>query len=265
MNIKTFLFIILTVVSVETFGQTKSLRELLLESDLVAVTEKIPNPFYPNENKISFSDHQSAILIDSLKIISYFKKGKIDLSKHKVIIKTDLDNGFFQSVKQPGPIEPVNPNTQPIIYKTILFAKTHKNFVEVLYYLEMNEKDLTNIENFILWMNNTQKVKNEEEKCELYLKKYFSMLENNIVINNFFINNNFLYFENILLPTSNFMLYYKAKTPKATLLTRDQNEQLKNYVFDDCFHDIENTNLVYTLYPEETVELYKIKLTEINI
>lgn len=76
MKIKLLSTIILIFVSIITFGQTKSLRELLLESDVVAVTEKIPDPFFPEEKFIAFSDYEKMTVVDSVKIISYLKKGK---------------------------------------------------------------------------------------------------------------------------------------------------------------------------------------------
>jgi len=155
-------------------------------------------------------------------------------------------------------VEPISPYTKPLVYKTILFAKTQKDFSEVLYFKEIDEERLINIENFTIWMENTQKEKNEEERCRLYINKYLSMLESNEV------SKDFLFFENILLPTSNFMLYYGNKAPNAKMLTTDQKDRLKNYVFDNYFSDIENTKLVYGFYPAETLELYKIKLSEIN-
>lgn len=258
MTIKYALFIILLLCSSLTSGQTKSLRELFLEADVVAITEKFPNPFFPNEKKMALSDYQNVTIVDSIHIISYFKKGKKDLSSQKLIIKTDLGNAFFQNFRKPEVVEPLSPYTKPLAYKTIFFAKTQKYFSELLYFKEIDEEHLTNIENFIIWMENTQKEKNEEERCRLYINKYLSMLERNEV------SKDFMFFENILLPTSNFMLYYGNKTPNAKMLTTDQKDRLKNYVFDNYFSDIENTKLVYEFYPAETLELYKIKLSEIN-
>ncbi|MFD2907635.1 hypothetical protein ACFSX9_02700 [Flavobacterium ardleyense] len=259
MKIKFYLFIIISFYSTLTFGQTKSLRELLLEVDLVAITEKIPDPFYPYERKIALNDHQAVILVDSVKIISYLKKGNKNLSTQKFIIIKDSENGFLQSILAPEAIIPISLYNKQQVYKTILFAKIQKYFTEVHYFKEMDEINFTTIENFMHWVENTQKLKSEEERCKLYIEKYLSMLERNTVCEGFH------FFENILLPTSNFMLYYKLKTPKAIILTTQQKERLKNYVFYDAyFDDIENTKLVYEFYPEETLEFYKTKLATIR-
>ena len=259
MKIKFLVFIIFTSLSNLTYGQSKSLRELLLEANIVAITENFPDPFYPNEQKISISDHETLTLVDSVRIISYLKKVKIDLSNQKLVIKSNLANGFFDNLRKPELVEPISPYSKPPIYKTILFANTQKDFTEVLYFKEMNEQNFENIENFILWIDTIKKLKNEEEKCKQYISKYLSMLESNNV------SKGFLFFENILLPTSNFMIYYKIKSPKATILTTEQKERFKNYVFnDDYFSNIDNTKLVYAFYPAETLEFYKEKLSEIR-
>jgi len=240
-------------------GQTKSLRELLLSSDIVAITEKIPDTFYPKEKFFAFSDNEKMTVVDSVKIISYLKKGKKDLQGQKFLVNTDLKNGFFNiipTIKTPEIISPYNKN--PPKKRTILFAKTQKEFTEVLYFKEIDEDYIVEIEKFMAWMSEVQKQKSEAEKCQSYIKKYF-------LFRNITVGNGLSYFENILLPDSSFMLYYKEKAPQATILTKEQQENLKDYLFDeDYFSDVENTNLVYQYFPEETIEFYKTKLSEVR-
>lgn len=238
-------------------GQTKSLRELLLESDIVAVTEKIPDPFYPKEEFVAFSDFEKMTVVDSVKIISYLKKEKKDLQGQKFLIK-GLRNGFHFSMRNPEVVRILYPNQSLPKTKTILFAKSQKEFKEVLYFKEIDEYYIAEIEKFMLWMNEVQKQKTEAEKCQSYIKKYF-------LLRNISVGNGFSYFENILLPDSSFMLYYKEKAPQATILTKEQQEDLKYYLFDEkYFSDIDNTNLVYQYFPEETLEFYKTKLSEVR-
>lgn len=241
-------------------GQTKSFRELLLESDIVAVTEKIPDPFYPTKKFVTFSDYEKMTAVDSVKIISYLKKGKKDLKGQKFLIDTNDGNAFYQKMLVPIPVLPIShfDKSQPK-KETILFLKTHREYKEVLYFQELDEDRIPEIEKFMVWMNEVQKQKTEAEKCQSYIKKYFSLLRNNTV------QDGFLYFENILLPDSSFMLYYKEKSPQATILTKEQQEDLKNYLFDErYFTDTDNTTLVYQYFPEETLEFYKTKLSEVR-
>ena len=241
-------------------GQTKSLRELLLESDIVAITEKISDPFYPKATFVAFSDSKKMTVVDSVKVISYLKKGKKDLHGQKLLVNTDLRNAFFNvipTIKVPEIISPYDRN--PPKKKTILFAKTQKEYSEVLYFVELNEDNVTEIENFMVVMNDVQKQKNEAEKCKLYINKYFEFLWKNKI------KSDFSYFENILLPNSSFMLFYKEKAPQSTIITKKQQVELKTYLFDgDYFSDTENTNLVYQYFPEETLDFYKTKLSEVR-
>ena len=260
MKIKLYLFIVLASLSTVTFGQSKSLRELILEADVIAITDKIPDPFFPNQRKVAINDHQSLTVLDSVRVVSFLKKGKKELAVKNLRITNNLANGFFQSMQTLEFIEPPNPRSKPLRYETILFAKTQKDFTEVLYFKEINEYQITDVKNFVLWVDEAEKQKDDGERCKLYITKYLSLLERNNP------QQGIQFFENILLPTSNFMLYYSAKVPKATLLTNEQKERLKNYVFeDDYFADIENTKLVYDFYPVETLEFYKTKLAAVRI
>ena len=160
-------------------GQTKSLRELLLESDIVAVTEKIPDPFYPKEKFVAFSDFEKMTVVDSVRVVSYLKKGKKDLQGQKLLVNTDLKNGFFNiipTIREPEIISPYDRN--PPKKKTILFAKVQKEFTETLYFKEINEDSIAEIEKFMGWMNEVQKQKTEAEKCQSYIKKisYFETI-----------------------------------------------------------------------------------------
>jgi len=108
-------------------------------------------------------------------------------------------------------------------------------------------------------MDTTQKQKSEAKRCKLYIDKYLSMLKSNNLCDQFF------FFENILLPSSNFMLYYKVKAPEATLLSSTQKEKLKDHLLKgNYFKNIRNTKLVYGLYPEETLAFYKEKLVQMD-
>lgn len=258
MKIKLFSTVTLISVSIITSGQTKSLRELLLESDIVAVTEKIPDPFFPKEKFIAFSDYGKMTVVDSVKVISYLKKGKKDLKGQRFLIDTNHKNGFHSNMRIPEVVRVLNPNQSPPKTKTILFAKSQKEFTEVLYFKEIDEDYIAEIEKFMVWMNEVQKQKTEAEKCQSYIKKYF-------LLRNSTLSNGLSYFENILLPDSSFMLYYKEKAPQETILSKEQQENLKYYLFDvDYFSDIENTTLVYQYFPEETLEFYKTKLSEVR-
>lgn len=81
MKIRSIISVILTLLSLMAFGKTKSLRELVLEADIIAIVDRIPDPFFSNDNKIALSDHQTVVVLDSVQIISHLKKGKTDLSK----------------------------------------------------------------------------------------------------------------------------------------------------------------------------------------
>ncbi|SHF23346.1 hypothetical protein [Pedobacter caeni] len=259
MNNRIYTSIILVLVSLSAFGQRKSVRELLAVSDIVAVTEHFPDPFYPNEKKIAFSNHQAMTVVDSVKVIAYLKKGKKGLEGRRTFINNQSRNSFYDILRVPTIMIPVYASDEkPPIHKTLLFARTWNDHVEVLFFVDLNENIIPEMKKFIDWDGGIQKLNNKSEECRLYIEKYLSMLESNEV------GPYFPYFENILLPQSNFMRYYKAKAPAATIMTKAQKERLKNFVFgDDYFGNIENTKLVYEYYPEETLEFYKDKFSNI--
>lgn len=257
MKTKQLLIPILVLLNFTVFAQTKSLRELLLEADNVAITEKIEHSFFDNEKLIALTDHTKKNFLDSVKIISFLKKGKAKIKIEKLYIKIDIGNAFFETIQIPELVPDFDPYSNPV-YKTILFTKTHKEFTEVLYYKEIDERNIQKVKDFIKWIEETKKLKNDSEKCKAYLNKYFSMIANNSISTEFEI------FENILLPTSSFMLYYKSKAPEATILNEKQKEILKNEVFSSYLKSIENTKLVYSFFPEETLAFYIKKLNNVN-
>lgn len=259
MKIKYLLFLSLLLSSICTFGQTKSLREILAVADVIATTEKIADPFYPNQKKVAFSDHQTMIALDSVKVVSFIKKGRNELKPKSLFINSTTTNAFYDVFTRPVGVPPMDMYAKQPTKQTLLFAKTHKDYTEVLYFIEMDESLIPNVQQFISWADSVQKQKSETVKCRLYIEKYLSMLESNEVAP--FFN----YFDNILLPQSDFMIYYKTKVPDATLLTIEQKERLKNYLFDnDYFGDIENAKLAYEFFPEETLKFYEEKLSDIR-
>ena len=235
-----------------------SLREMLLEADVVAITDNISKPLFAQKNKVLMSDHKSFILVDSIRILSYLRKPKIEVSNKKYVVDNSNSNAFYGVLDLVRPVEPVLPNSTPIATKTLLLAKTSGDLVKILDYEELSESAIKEVNEFMIWMDSIEK-KKEDEKCKLYISKYISMLRANSV------RKDLLFFENILLPDSDFMLYYKSKTPSATLLTSEQKNTLKEYFFDGAyFYDIKQTELIYSFFPQEVLDFYKTKLAEVQ-
>ena len=63
---KYFTFSVLLLCTLLTFGQSKSLRELILDADIIAITEKIPDPFHSDRKEIAVSDHKKIIELDAV-------------------------------------------------------------------------------------------------------------------------------------------------------------------------------------------------------
>lgn len=261
MNSRTYLFLILFLGTLSASAQRWSLRELLATADIVAITASFPDPFFPDERKIAFSDHKTMTAVDSVQIISYLKKGKKAVQLRKLYINTQPENSFFDNFSVPPlPVEPVSIHQKPPVKKTLLFARSGKDYTEVLYFVELNEEAVAGIKDFMAWTDTVQQHKSESMRCKLYIEKYLSMLEGNNL------GSGFCYFDNILLPGSDFMIYYRTKAPEAVVLTTGQKEQLKNYLFEgNCFGDIETTRLLFQLYPEETLKFYQDKLSGIRV
>lgn len=260
MKIKLFTFSVLMLCSSIVFAQRKSLREILATADIIAITDEIPNPFYPIEKKHAVNNFEAYTVVDSVNIVSFIKKSKKDLSKNFWIHKA-LKNSFFDVFRFPQmPIKPVEINSAPRVKKTLLFSKSEKQYNEVLYFVELDENDVQSIKNFINWTDSVAKLKNEAIKCKLYIQKYIDMLPQNTNKDTYL-----SYFDNILMPTSNFMLYYKVKVPEATILTIDQKEKLKDFLLNnDDFLDIEFIELVYQYYPAEVLNFYQDKLKNLS-
>ena len=259
---KQYILLIFAVcLSNVSFGQFKSLRELLLSSNVVVLIDNnYPDAFVSNK-KLPITDHESLLLMDSVKILSYLKQGKYDLAKQKLVIKISYNNSYFgNNIRQPKyPIVfTSHENIKPPTEVTLLFAKEHNDYTEVLYDVRINEEDIPDVKNFILWMDILRKEKNETVKCKKYIEKYLANLGAGV-------NSNLAFFENILLPSSNFMLYYNARVPEATVLTNEQKNRYKAFWEDEhYFEDVKTAELMYGYFPEETIDFLKNKFSEIG-
>lgn len=258
---KKYYFLLLLGISVSnfTYAQFKSLRVLLLDSDIVAIIDNnYPDPFLLNK-KVQVTDHKSLLLMDSITIVSYLKKGKIDSKKQKFMIETSLNNTFYNDIRIPVHPEIITTYDKPPEQVTLLFAKETASYVEILYYVRINVEYVASVKDFMLWIDAIKKERSEAEKCRKYITKYFSILNNNEI------NKNLLFFENILHPSSDFMQYYKVKTPNAIVLTSEQKDQLKAYWQDGHYFDtIEDAEMMYSYFPEITIDFYKNKFSEID-
>lgn len=253
------LFFFAVCLSNVTFGQFKSLRELLLNSNVVAIIDNN----YPDalDKKLPITDNESLLLMDSVKILSYLKQGKYNLAKQKLVIKTSYNNSYFDNniriPKYPIPVA-FHDNIKPPTEVTLLFAKEHNDYTEVLYDVRINEEDIPRVKNFMLWMDILKKEKNETVKCKKYIEKYLANLGAGL-------NSNLVFFENILLPSSNFMLYYKARVPEATVLTAEQKNSYKEFWEDEhYFEDVKTAELMYDYFPKETIDFLKNKFSKIG-
>ncbi|WP_027385962.1 hypothetical protein [Chryseobacterium gregarium] len=245
-----------------TFGQIKSLRELLLSSNVVVIIDNNYPDAFESDKKLPVTDNESLLLMDGVKILSYLKQGKYDLAKQKLVIKTSSNNSYFDhNIRNPRfPIPfSFNDNIKPPTEVTLLFAREHDDYAEVLYDVTINEEDIPRVKDFILWMDVLKKEKNEAVKCKKYIEKYLANLGVGV-------NSNLMFFENILLPSSNFMLYYKARVPEATVLTTEQKNRYKGFWEDGhYFEDVKTAELMYGYFPKETVGFLKNKFSKIGI
>lgn len=241
-----------------TYAQFKSLRELLLNSDVVAIIDNnYPDPWQQNK-RVPISDYKSLLLMDSVKIISYLKQGKYDTKKQKLVIETSLNNTYYSDIRIPERVNPITPFNKPPTEVTLLFGKENKDYTEVLYDVRVNENDLPKVKEFMLWMDTIKREKNEAVKCRKYLDKYLATLGGGV-------NANLTFFEKILVPSSNFMQYYKVKAPNATVLTAEQKNRFKEFWEDEhYFDDIADAKVMYDYFPKETIEFFKNRFAKVS-
>ncbi len=248
---KHFLFFLLFSVSFYSFSQELSLRELLLNSDIVAVIKEKP-PFLPKK-EIAISDYEKMRVLDSIEVISYIKNDQKGFPKQPFLIKTNTNNTFFSHLGNIVPVPEIEDNMVP--KNTLIFTKKRKNFIEVICLKNIASYKIHKIENFAKWIESTAKISHRKKRGQQYIDKYISNLNNNLI------SEDFIFFENILSPNSAFSSYYELDLK----FTEQQKKQLKNYLFNNYYDDIELTKLVFKLYPKETLNLYKIKLIQIKI
>ncbi|WP_300674604.1 hypothetical protein [Soonwooa sp.] len=258
MNRKNTLFIIVVFITNIISAQTRSLREMLLDADVVVITENISKPLFLQQKKLPITDNKSYVLVDSIRILSYLRKPKIDLSNKKFVVDNTISNAFSAVMSIPRPVDIVLPGSTPLPTKTLLIGKTSGDLVKILDYEELNESAIKDVEEFMTWLESIAK-KKDDEKCKLYISKYISMLRGN------YAKKGLMFFDNILLPDSDFMLYYKSKSPTATQLTAVQKEALKEYFFDGTYYDdVRQSELIYSFFPQEVLDFYKTNLAEVR-
>lgn len=239
-----FILITLLLGHFEINAQTKSLREILVNSDIVAIVERLKNDPTWDPKNIFISDIKMEQYIDSIDVISYLKGEKMNFQKEKVIIKNSFENAFFESIETPSRI----PREMDESYSEIIFCKKNKNTIELLFSTTIVSRKIRKIKEFIAFLDEVQKIKSSKKKSEIYIEKYLALLENKENE----IRENFCFFEDILDPKSNFMLYYKS-LPDAVTLTEKQKERFKNY-FLNIQKPLEKREMLktaYGFYPKE--------------
>lgn len=121
---------VFTMASLNFFGQSKSVRELALESDIIAVTGEKIEPYYKSP-KFNINDHKSLLLVPNIKIEKYIRKNSSKI-KEPFLIDDFISNGFYETIGIPIAPVPIRPNENEPVRKTVLFAKTFSNYMEVL-------------------------------------------------------------------------------------------------------------------------------------
>ena len=255
-----FILIILLLGHFKINAQTKSLREILVNSDIVAIVEPLKNDPTWDPKTIFVSDIKIEQYIDSIDVISYLKGEKVNFQKEKVIIKNSFENAFFESIETPSRIA----REMDESYTEIIFCKKNKNTIELLFSTTIVSKKIRKIKEFIAFLDGVQEIKSSKKKSEIYIEKYLALLENKENE----IREDFYFFENILDLKSNFMLYYRS-LPEGITLTENQKERFRNYFFNisEPLEKKEMLKTLYGFYPKEVknfVYQYFEKLGDID-
>ena len=257
MKASRLILLVFTLASLNFFGQSKSVRELALEADIIAVTDEKIVPYYKSQ-KFNINDHKSFLLVPNVKIEKYIRK-KSNHIKEPFLIDNFISNGFYEMIGKPVAPVPIRPNENEPVRKTVLFAKTFSNYTEVLFYCDVEEEKVTELQEFIEWMDQTEKIKNEDKKCRAYIQKYLDQIEYNSF------SQDLKFFDNILLPDSDFMLYYGKKVPQAIQLSENQKTQFLSYwKNENWFQSIDDAQIAYSISPKETLNTFKNWFSEMS-
>lgn len=127
------------------------------------------------------------------------------------------------------------------------------------FYCDVEEEKVTEFQVFIEWMEQTERIKSEEQKCRAYIQKYLDQIEYNSF------SQDLKFFDNILLPDSDFMRYYGKKVREATQLSENQKAQFLSYwKNENWFQSIDDAQIAYSISPKETLDTFKNWFSEMS-
>ncbi len=263
---KILFFKLLVIFLSSSYAQTKSFREIILKSDIIAeIAHKESHPNFINK-RWAISDSESYKYLDSIQVIQYLIGKNSNLEKERIIIHETIDNAFYEDLITTSPILIVDESEGEDGYigrSTLIFCKKGKLTFELVFSIDVYKEELNYLSTFIDFVKETEKIKSLKKRSKRYIDKYIEVIKdkNNIAGSGpHYPEGELYFFEDILSPDSSFMTYYTSRGVRLNV-TKNQKEILKNYAFETnlILKKDHLLALLYNDFPEEirTVTLHK--------